>query len=73
MRVGRYFTADEPDMLYVMDGNELLVNEPMQPGRSLIGPRSAAEAKQRPWYYTGSPFGPQIVGLLWERHAGHNL
>lgn len=79
MKVGRFFLPNgNPDMIEVFEPapkgmlgeehDELFVWEPMQPQTSRLGPLSAAEAKQRPWYYTGSPYGPHIVGLLWERH-----
>lgn len=71
--------AGNPDVLTVFepsapgllgeDHGELFVFEPMQPHASRLGPRSTAEARQRPWCFTGSPFGPHLVGLLWERHA----
>lgn len=34
---------------------------------SVFKPESAEAAKARPWFFTTSPFGPQIVGMAWER------
>ncbi len=36
---------------------------------SPLHPESAAAAKARPWFYTGSPYGKEIMDLAWERDA----
>ena len=65
MRVSR----DANDVLVVEDGHgSVVVLEKAGPSGRLH-PKTAAEAKGRPWFFTGSPFGAHIVGLAWERHA----
>ena len=58
-----------PDRLDVIGEHGCLaVSCTMGPGGDLH-PHSAQEARERPWFFTGSPFGPHIIGLAWERHS----
>ena len=58
-----------PDRLRVTgEHGEVILDVPMHPAGPLA-PENAAAARDRPWFYTMSPFGGQIVGLAWERHA----
>lgn len=67
--VSRYASpAGGPDRLEVSAGGRVLLDVPMGPG-SPLHPRSAGEAHRRPWFYTGSPHGDEILALAKERGA----
>ena len=65
--VGRGSLHGFADCIEVMgEHGEIAFYARIGPG-GLLHPRSSAEAL--PMYFTGSPFGPQIIGLAWERHG----
>lgn len=67
--VSRGTYAGNPDVLFVEgEHGELAVFQPMQPPH-MLSPNGGDEARSRPWFFTGSPFGPHIIGLAWERHG----
>lgn len=55
-----------PDSISVSVNGIELFHTAMGPGGKLH-PRTAAEAKSMPWWYTGSPFGREIVNYAVER------
>lgn len=61
-------SRDDRDLLTVWgEHGDLAVMAQIHPtGR--LHPRSVEEARERPWFYTGSPFGAHIIGFMWERH-----
>lgn len=69
---GRF--SGNPDVLMVFgDHGELCVFEPMQP-HNMFSLRNDEFPDDRPsWFYTGSPHGPEIIGMVWERHAQAQL
>lgn len=72
LRVSRGSFLGCDDLIVEGEHGEIAVRAPIGPGGPLH-PRSAAEAKARPWFFTGSPFGGQIIALAWERHAERTL
>jgi len=74
--VTRYCTVNpdtgqsiRPDVLMVEQGDEILLDVDMGPD-GILHPASAEEARERPWFYTGSPFGQEIVALHRQRVVG---
>ena len=69
MEVSRGSFMGNPDYMFVTgEHGEIAWHGPIQP-RGLLHPHSAEEARSRPWFFTGSPYGANIIGLAWERHA----
>lgn len=68
-RVGRGSYRGNPDYLFVYgEHGEVAWHGSMQLD-GFLRPHSAEEARSRPWFFTGSPYGANIIGLAWERHA----
>ncbi|API58534.1 hypothetical protein BSL82_03765 [Tardibacter chloracetimidivorans] len=67
--VSRGSFGRHPDVLIVTGEHGELATFERMGLDSCLKPQDAAEAKAHPWFFTGSPFGPEIVGLAWERHS----
>jgi hypothetical protein len=69
MKVSRGSFMGNPDYMFVTgEYGELAWHGSMQSG-GLLHQHSAEEARSCPWFFTGSPYGANIIGLAWERHA----
>lgn len=65
--VTRYrIKGGDPDRLRVLDGDTKILDVVMGPGGPLH-PRDVDEARARPWFYSGSPHGEDIVQLARKR------
>lgn len=56
------------DRLRVLENGKKVLDVSMGPNGPL-NPVTAEEAKSRPWFYTGSPYGKEIMDLAWQRGA----
>lgn len=65
LSVSRY--TDEQLVVFGEHG-DIMVTAECRPG-GLLHPENAEAGKRRPWFFTGSPYGGQIVALAWQRHA----
>lgn len=65
--VTRYsIKGGDADRLRVMDGDMTVLDVQMGPGGPLH-PESASAARERPWFFSGSPFGQEIIQLAKDR------
>lgn len=71
-RVTRY-TGKIPDGLRVQDAQtqEVLLDVAMGPGGPLH-PRAGEQYEPRPWFFTGSPYGAEILALAKVREQNHD-
>ena len=68
MKVSRGSDKNGPDILTVSeDDGTVLLSVPIHPSGPLA-PTSADDAKAHPWYYTGSPYGKEILDLYNKRN-----
>jgi hypothetical protein len=61
-------SRDSLDRLRVFQDGRQILDVGMGPG-SPLHPESADVARTRPWFYTGSPYGKEIMDLAWQREA----
>lgn len=63
-------SGGSPDRIRVYgEVGEVALDVPVGPGGPLH-PESAEAARSRRWFFSGSEFGPQLVGLAWQRQGG---
>lgn len=67
--VARGAHGNHPDTVMVYgEHNQIAAIIPIG-SNGICRPRSAEQAKSEPWWFNGSPYGAQIIGRSWERHA----